>query len=678
MSLIVTTSSQDNYDTDSLGIEQPYSYHNYLTQPVIIKPNSKIAVQSVKINREPTFHLTDGLPYYGYMTMGENFNTGNDDFNRYYTYVPVPFRLKSGNYNKTQMAQEVANAMGRVAQSHPDVDEPSAGVKVDTDGNFDGFDISFSQRTGPTNSVATAITNPQYVVSDTGSTNRTATINFNDNTKTLTGPDQGSADNMWAIFTNQPLSHKDGDFKINVAGALRQQPNDDASQYYISEFAVGLSRPVWTASENGTTAQLQANGAYTSGHYQETTPGSETFKYFRKVSTTNPMKHTRDTWDFVIATDTRDNTLRMFGQFNQQSTANNGLVQMLEIEYWRGTGQTRPADAGNASEVIDLDNYFENGSAGNYAPEITDINIELQNERVKVEYYVKGDAKAYVMLDDAELQYRPPPMGQNQWALYPKFMIGPPNENIDAPVNLTCQITEYHGRVMPANFYQGNNGNLLNGGCFYTSFRGFNNSYPQINGRVATMTRYNDMKNDYDYKVIRDGNANPPQETDGGALKEFSWNLFLGMDTDLTAFLSQPRVNIKAFLGVHDNILNNESTPITFSAGPPSSSIFTSDYGPLPVSKSSLFIRVNSTTQTSYNAGKSSISKIVYHIPQFSNTGETTGALYFEPAEKTYLNLNNPNEIILNDIRVDIVDKNEVYATELTGSSVVVFHIKDD
>jgi hypothetical protein len=131
-------------------------------------------------------------------------------------------------------------------------------------------------------------------------------------------------------------------------------------------------------------------------------------------------------------------------------------------------------------------------------------------------------------------------------------------------------------------------------------------------------------------------------------------------------------------MGFNNNLMNNQSDQITFTTGPPSTSVLSSDYGVTFVSHSSLFVRINSTSQISFNAGKTGVSKIVYHIPQFNNTGDTTGSLFFEPAEKTYLSLNNPNEIILNDVRVDIVDKNEKYATELTGSSVVVFHIKND
>ena len=107
MSLLITTSAQDTYPQDTLGIEQPFSYHNYLTQPVVIKPNSKIAVQSVKINRNPTFHITEGLNYYGYLNLGENFSTGNIDLQQFYSWIPSPFKLTPGNYTQSMVTMNL-------------------------------------------------------------------------------------------------------------------------------------------------------------------------------------------------------------------------------------------------------------------------------------------------------------------------------------------------------------------------------------------------------------------------------------------------------------------------------------------------------------------------------------------------------------------------------------------
>lgn len=679
MSLLITTSAQDTYPTDTLGIEQPYSYHNYLTQPIKIKPFGKIAVQSVKINRNPTFHITEGKNYYGYLNLGENFDTGNDDMTQYYTWIPAPLQLAPGNYSQEGLATAVKNAFHRCVQFHPDLDEPVVNVKLDGDNNFDGFQSTFSQKAVSTDNHATSITDPQYVVGSTGSTHQTSAIGWNNSTKTLTGPASGETLNMWVMFKNEPISHTDGQLVVNCSGALRLQ-TDDSANYLTSPFKLGLSRPCWTASQRGTKAQLTDGDYYTSGNMTEAQPGDGFTNYYQKITSgTHPLNSVRDVWDFVILTDTRDNTLRMYSLFNNQTANDNGKVRMREIEYWKGSGQSRPTGGGNTDAVVDLENYFANGSGTDYAPEITNIKIEVENERIKVAYNVSGVATDYVLLDGADgNNYRPPAMGQNRWALYPKVMLGPPNEDIETPASLTCQFTEYHGRTMPTNWYNGNDGDLLNTGCYYSSFRGFSSSLPKVAGQTNTPTRFIDMKLANDYGQILAGNVPDPQESDSNRLKEFSWGVIAGNYDDLSAFISNPKPNLKDIMGFNNNLMNNQSDQITFTAGPPSTSQLDSDFGVTFVSHSSLFVRINSTSQISFNAGKTGVSKIVYHIPQFNNTGETTGSLFFEPAEKTYLSLNNPNEIILNDVRVDIVDKNEKYATELTGSSVVVFHIKND
>lgn len=92
----------------------------------------------------------------------------------------------------------------------------------------------------------------------------------------------------------------------------------------------------------------------------------------------------------------------------------------------------------------------------------------------------------------------------------------------------------------------------------------------------------------------------------------------------------------------------------------------------------SLFVRLNNFTQNSVNARKGTISKIVGHLPRFDNSGNETGGLFFEPHEKTYLALNNPTELHINSFDVDIVYDNETLCTALSGKSIVCFHIRKE
>jgi len=64
MSLIITSSNQDDFDQTSYGtgLTDPASYQNFFKSPIILKPHSEIAVQSVKITRT-NVGISDDLCY---------------------------------------------------------------------------------------------------------------------------------------------------------------------------------------------------------------------------------------------------------------------------------------------------------------------------------------------------------------------------------------------------------------------------------------------------------------------------------------------------------------------------------------------------------------------------------------------------------------------------------------
>ena len=96
----------------------------------------------------------------------------------------------------------------------------------------------------------------------------------------------------------------------------------------------------------------------------------------------------------------------------------------------------------------------------------------------------------------------------------------------------------------------------------------------------------------------------------------------------------------------------------------PFTQTYQSDSVPEMKGTQSLFVRLKNFTHSSVNLAKGSNSKILYHLPAFSNQGQRVGALYFEPAEKTYLKLNNPADLYLSTIELDIVYSDETLTTD--------------
>lgn len=90
----------------------------------------------------------------------------------------------------------------------------------------------------------------------------------------------------------------------------------------------------------------------------------------------------------------------------------------------------------------------------------------------------------------------------------------------------------------------------------------------------------------------------------------------------------------------------------------------------------SAFVRVNDLTLRSFNGATQSRSQILWHLPKFSNEGKQFGDLYFSPGEKTYIKLHNTHRETINQLSLDIVGRNEQVVQDLTGATIVVLHIR--
>jgi hypothetical protein len=120
------------------------------------------------------------------------------------------------------------------------------------------------------------------------------------------------------------------------------------------------------------------------------------------------------------------------------------------------------------------------------------------------------------------------------------------------------------------------------------------------------------------------------------------------------------------------------TTPPTNTVGAFYGWYFGSDVAPI-FTRGTLFIRVPQLTHQSYNFGKGIPSKIIGQLPHWSAAGGVRegGERYWEPSNLTYLDLNNPADMNINDLTIEIVDKTEEVVTDLTGSTTIVLHIKE-
>jgi len=303
-------------------------------------------------------------------------------------------------------------------------------------------------------------------------------------------------------------------------------------------------------------------------------------------------------------------------------------------------------------EMIEIDyGTVVNAAASN----IQKIYFNIKNERVTIK--VEDDKAAVTVLCDgtsATSGSNVKPVSMTCRYLYPK---------IDMEPGKTVTINQFYG-VDVAN---------------HTYF-GFN----EVNGQeIPTYTDYWAHKN-----FLTHRNINQIRTMDLDFTKNITKLNQLGLNLN-----GQCDYKVQFFFGPDSNYWNTKNCNSQFLMGFPNRSLvnvanttavaspftltYQSDESPEMKSSNSLFVRLKNMTFNSVNLAKGSNSKILYHLPTFSNTGTRAGALFFEPNERVYLKLNNTEDLFLSTIEIDLCYADETLATDLVGKTCVILHVRD-
>ena len=668
MSLIITSSKQDRYDEQAMGVELPYSYQNHLQAPMTIPPHSEVAVQSVKCSRSPYFRFDDNNRRF-YLMLGKDIVAGQDITDNNPTTM-IPCIIPDGVYNTARMTVAIRNAINESwGKAHPDLDIPTVTVK-ETANVFSGFTIKLEQKTPA--SIVDYANNaaflPRPLLNESQQEMKTApvsgvargpsfykdllnvesglvdiqTVDFvpnwwNSGTSTITAVDGAGTTMVGGIFPQAPISHQDGSLVFNVAGAVGADP---------TEWIVGLTRPLSCGSN------LPANAAYDAGAGVFSVYGNGDMTTMMPPWATHDRRRS-DSWKWgdytirsVLNAVSGNYELRIyyFGYYR----AGGGLLRMTEVEYWKNTTTEYPALAGiSATEPYDL-----TGDTNT----LTSLQFNVLNEQVNVTGTFNGVVTTIVRTSGAnsDATHTFPNAGNPMRSfLYPKVMI---LDNI-LGTSPEIQITAYGARTDMA-------------------ASGLITNTPWSYGGEIYSRNQDPGGEELDKRIFSDpACAILPVVLDVNGYLDWKPTLVLHKTSDIVpSFLTEPSPNCDGILGFEgqDVLTEADGTAVAI----PRSTTWGSSSTPTLPAEHSVFIRCPTLTQESQNFGKGSMSKIIYHMPQFDQSGRSTGALFFEPSEKTYLKLGNSEPLTINQLAIDIVDKNENYATEMDGNTVVVLHIR--
>jgi len=680
MSLIFTSNTQDDYkDTDSegrtlsatIGIERPADYQNHLTSPLEVKPNSQIAVQSVKIERQQTYEITDTLNmlYYFGEPLGTTLKL--EDVTKRPNLVSIP----RGVYDRTEFATQLQtemNNMNNVPAVHNNFRVNTSLVS----GDFRGYTISASQNgTNYTDRASTVAGSLPDVFVAIGSTPTSDNFTLAGGVFTRTGATGTIKDELCCgIGTDYPLAMgENACMTVDLRGASY---SDGEGGFLNSSWAIGLTRPTIQLNNDNTTGKSHGNAP---------------IDFNRQKSAVNPHF-----WDYVAIFDAED------------GTAGKGALTLYQAGYLKD-------DKGNAvAESYKMREITYSGGTNQIASDITNASINASGEYQTLEWSFVGEEVQLSLKkhgggtrlkligsdinSNASRVFKP--TTDFTGTLYPKICLSQGSVTITNYPTYSATPTTYE---YPS--FNGYDATDMSGGTYtvgdspYANFVGRSKLMrsdgvrgdatvlglkPSWGERSAGGIQNFIFKPDYAYGQMLPQDYETSTETldfagnnaNGGIEYE---HLLVLADTEPPDSQDQGvgnyysgMCNIGRYLGFNDLSILTEAEGVVTAGNK-----VTWNSADVPEFKvNSAFVRISNLNHRTYNSCKNSISKMLYHVPRFTNDGRQFGDLFWEVGEKTYVDLNNTESFMLNQLQIQIVDKNERVVDDLVGDTIIVFHIK--
>ena len=621
MSLVITSNEVLEDRPDTSNAFKPYSYQNRLLNTMRIPPNSEIALQSAKINKNGLFVL----------------DRANSGFNHYFgTRIDSDAAIPDLSYSTTQAfpavigAGEAFRAGGKSEKNvddlavdverglsksafHPSLINGSttASIKVNplinaSTGSFGGYKFDFTQQTGKT-------------------TRNAASIQFTDvslnNNYTFTQANgvvsATSINGFYAQNREYPISQNAGECVFDFSNSGGQ-------------FMCGLSR-------------INIRREFGGGDDYDYLPDYFDFNVGGQIK--NPLIHRGQFQYADICIMIVKGKLRVYQSGSRTAAGSKSGIMMNEVKYWEVS-----------STFNDVYDYALNDD------EYEKVKFTLTNEELKIEL-IDSEGSDVLLADYTTLRAAGAvkneclnPVCAPKWALYPICAISGGNGAGSMELESIQHYTNYPSYsdtgYLSYDWWGYSQHRELTRYCQEVEMRDWNNFSRTVSGTLGN------------------GLLAPKLLNASGGMADYD-NILITAQSEEYGEVITANANTSRTLGFEKVPVSNNAT-----GGSNILNVVESISVPKLISNVSLFIRLNNFTQNTMNAKKGTLSKIIAHLPRFDNSGNETGGLYFEPHEKTYLALNNPEDILINSFDIDIVYDNETLCTALSGKTIVCFHIR--
>tara|TARA_R110002153_G_scaffold101789_1_gene238069 strand:- start:1135 stop:3207 length:2073 start_codon:yes stop_codon:yes gene_type:complete len=682
MSLVVTSSSQQDYDRDNqvkIGLENPSSYQNFLKSPLIINANTEVALVSLKcIRDEDTVVIEEGegegfFVYWGaedsenYDGQGE-YPHAMDDIN-----TPLRIEVEEGTYTRLSFVNHIQARLDDVVKkAYKEIKTIKVSEYIDSNNLFLGFQIQFIQHgegKGFTDKPSPAEFGA-YI--DSGTFLNIKDEDTYDDTEQYTDNGIASSSGTDALITGYNVNATTTSGVCDFIG--RAHPlslvNGKCEIYFNGSSAKDVATP------DGYTLGLVRSQGFTDAEnasYQVGTVGGLGSTWGDPVGVNIPTKYGDGTGDDEHAPFFWDVAFNWEPGKDGQVIhyINDGVEEETEGIMSPITLKTVPTNTSLVAKYWDR------------------VVFEVKGEGMVVSLGLSGSATLTELVNSASATFgeRVKPLGITCNQLYPKIAI----HNNDTTTPGTAWLKTWTGHDDQKTSYYENN---FYGYCDLDSpSLPFDQWMEIFDGGIDGIPLRIDLSSIYaDGKTMPDEDGNTSNYVYKGLLASsvgiaYNWVLITNDFQDpengnLASYFTTPEqagtISDNGRLG---NILGLEAvvdqSQYGIIAAGGADVTFRSTSIPDYIPQESMFVRLKNMAINSYNANKQSISNIIYACPKFDSLGNTGGQLFYEPSERVYVKLNNPERMIVNSLALDIVNVNEQVLEELVGNTLIVLHFRE-
>ncbi len=678
MTFLITSNTTETSPNpvNTVGMNKPNSYVNTLSQTIEIKPNSEIAVDSVKFTRNGNVQVDDSNNQFA-VYIGRDLNADNQTLmiaggfpNR--TWI----QGGKGTSNPTDLAERIKYGLYNGLGQHPNfVPIAEDGLKVELkngSGAFEGFKYSFSQNLSR-NASGTNVAHCPAVAGQGGwVASNTFDLNCVVSASGTTGVVLKKEDPEDAVGDLSVIGQK---YPLNLAnGSVVFKYNSSTNGNAGDLWEVGLTR--------ATINEYQAHG--TIGEVREGGYGMPFYAYNRgaRPGGKGNVPNTKRFFDYSVAS-----------VYDPTAGASGTGAFVIKVFHFVFVGD----DEGVATNNLDGNHMRTEVDYGAHKLSASFVGVKFLAKGDNIQVFLINSSGAETTLVDntsATKSKRMKMLTISTFYLFPKvniydepsasrIMVVDDYDGLDIPTpryNETNLSYQYGGRVdsgivgAPTLL-----GNQFTGDFTFQDFqmsllRGAGGSLNATYGLIELLDARDYLDINSTFKAtLKNLNAS------GGVNKSItlitsSDGIYNGRGTEIAGGYTRDcgAQNIMGFEQTPTQTINTYQGLTQGNLG-----VINSKTVPQMTSNKSLFVRTPDLPVESFNTGKGGMSKILLHIPRFDNAGNDVGGLFFKSPEKLYIPINNPQSLRINNLKVELCNVDETTDdVDIVGQTIVCFDIR--